>query len=168
MARAYLSSILIILCTVLVEFAILSNITILPAVPDIVLLVLLYFSVLNGKVFGESMGFFSGIFIDFLSGAPFGFNCLFRTVIGYIAGFLNQNINYTGFIIPALIGLLGTITKAFLIWLTSLFYTKIIPYDIISTSFIFELIINTLLSPVIFKFLSHFNKIICVSKEEII
>lgn len=168
MARAYLSSILIILCTVLVEFAILSNITILPAVPDIVLLVLLYFSVLNGKVFGESMGFFSGMFIDFLSGAPFGFNCLFRTVIGYIAGFLNQNINYTGFIIPALIGLLGTITKAFLIWLTSLFYTKIIPYDIISTSFIFELIINTLLSPVIFKFLSHFNKIICVSKEEII
>lgn len=168
MARAYLSSILIILCTVLVEFAILSNITILPAVPDIVLLVLLYFSVLNGKVFGESMGFFSGMFIDFLSGAPFGFNCLFRTVIGYIAGFLNQNINYTGFIIPALIGLLGTLTKAFLIWLTSLFYTKIIPYDIISTSFIFELIINTLLSPVIFKFLSHFNKIICVSKEEII
>ena len=168
MARAYLSSILIILCTVLVEFAILSNITILPAVPDIVLLVLLYFSVLNGKVFGESMGFFSGMFIDFLSGAPFGFNCLFRTVIGYIAGFLNQNINYTGFIIPALIGLLGTITKAFLIWLTSLFYTKIIPYDIISTSFIFELIINTLLSPVIFKFLSHFNKIICVSTEEII
>nr|MBQ2234524.1 rod shape-determining protein MreD [Treponema sp.] len=168
MARAYLSSILIILCTVLVEFAILSNITILPAVPDIVLLVLLYFSVLNGKVFGESMGFFSGMFIDFLSGAPFGFNCLFRTVIGYIAGFLNQNINYTGFIIPALIGLLGTLTKAFLIWITSLFYTKIIPYDIISTSFIFELIINTLLSPVIFKFLSHFNKIICVSKEEII
>lgn len=168
MTRAYLSSILIILCTVLVEFAILSNIIILPAVPDIVLLVLLYFSVLNGKVFGESMGFFSGMFIDFLSGAPFGFNCLFRTVIGYIAGFLNQNINYTGFIIPALIGLLGTITKAFLIWLTSLFYTKIIPYDIISTSFIFELIINTLLSPVIFKFLSHFNKIICVSKEEII
>lgn len=168
MTRAYLSSILIILCTVLVEFAILSNITILPAVPDIVLLVLLYFSVLNGKVFGESMGFFSGMFIDFLSGAPFGFNCLFRTVIGYIAGFLNQNINYTGFVIPALIGLLGTITKAFLIWLTSLFYTKIIPYDIISTSFIFELIINTLLSPVIFKFLSHFNKIICVSKEEII
>lgn len=168
MARAYLSSILIILCTVLVEFAILSNITILPAVPDIVLLVLLYFSVLNGKVFGESMGFFSGMFIDFLSGAPFGFNCLFRTVIGYIAGFLNQNINYTDFIIPALIGLLGTLTKAFLIWITSLFYTKIIPYDIISTSFIFELIINTLLSPVIFKFLSHFNKIICVSKEEII
>ena len=168
MARAYLSSILIILCTVLVEFAILSNITILPAVPDIVLLVLLYFSVLNGKVFGESMGFFSGMFIDFLSGAPFGFNCLFRTVIGYIAGFLNQNINYTGFIIPTLIGLLGTLTKAFLIWITSLFYTKIIPYDIISTSFIFELIINTLLSPVIFKFLSHFNKIICVSKEEII
>ena len=52
MARAYLSSILIILCTVLVEFAILSNITILPAVPDIVLLVLLYFSVLNLKVYG--------------------------------------------------------------------------------------------------------------------
>ena len=114
------------------------------------------------------MGFGALIFIDFLSGAPFGFNCLFRTVIGYIAGFLNQNINYTGFIIPALIGLLGTLTKAFLIWITSLFYTKIIPYDIISTSFIFELIINTLLSPVIFKFLSHFNKIICVSKEEII
>lgn len=168
MARAYISSILILLCTVLVESAILSNITILPAVPDIVLIVLLYFSVLNGKVYGESMGFYSGLFIDFLSGAPFGFNCLFRTVIGYIAGFLNQNINYTGFIIPALIGLLGTITKVFLIWITSLFYTKIIPYDIISTSFIFELIINTLLTPIIFKFLSHFNKIICVSKEEII
>lgn len=168
MAKAYFSSVLILLCTVLIEFSILSNITILPAVPDLVLLVILYFSIMNGKVFGESMGFCSGLFLDFLSGAPFGFNCLFRTVIGYIAGFLHQNINYTGFFIPALIGFVGTLTKAFMIWFISLFYTKIEPYHIISTSFIFELIVNTLLTPIVFRFLKSFNKIVSISREEII
>ena len=84
MLKSFSVSALILLCFSLLETAILSNISVLPAVPDLVLLCVLYFSLINGRMYGESTGFISGLFLDFLSGAPFGFNCVLRTLIGYL------------------------------------------------------------------------------------
>lgn len=165
MVKSFISSIIIIICTILIESSILSNISILPAVPDMVLIAVLYLGIINGKMFGILTGFISGLFIDFISGAPFGFNCMFRTLIGYLAGITGKHINYKGFLLPAFVGLLSTFTKIFLIWIISLFYTSIIPYNILSLSFLFELVINTLICPFIFKFLSSFNRFILLSNQ---
>ena len=167
MLKSYGISFTILLSLALIETSILSNISILPVVPDLVLIASIYISLLNGRGMGEICGFTSGLLLDFLSGAPFGFNCIFRTIIAYIAGFFGRTINYTGFVIPFVIGLLGTLSKALLIWITSLFYTSIQNYDVFSMKFLFELIFNALLTPVIFKLISCFKRSLNLYKEDL-
>lgn len=167
MFKSFLCSFLILLCSVIVETSILSNISFLPAVPDLALICVLYFSFLNGKNYGQVSGFLSGLFLDFLSGSPLGFNCLYRTVIGYLSGVFRRTINSSGFIVPSVIGLLATILKVFLIWLISLFFKSIKIYNIFTFSFLFELVMNVLLTPLMFKFLNSFRRILNIHEEEL-
>ena len=167
MFKSFLCSFLILLCSVIVETSILSNISFLPAVPDLALICVLYFSFLNGKNYGQVSGFLSGLLLDFLSGSPLGFNCLYRTVIGYLSGVFRRTINASGFIVPSVIGLLGTILKVFLIWLISLFFKSIKIYNIFTFSFLFELVMNVLLTPLMFKFLNSFRRILNIHEEEL-
>ena len=167
MFKSFLCSFLILLCSVIVETSILSNISFLPAVPDLVLICVLYFSFLNGKNYGQVSGFLSGLLLDFLSGSPLGFNCLYRTVIGYLSGVFRRTINSSGFIVPSVIGLLATILKVFLIWLISLFFKSIKIYNIFTFSFLFELVTNVLLTPLMFKFLNSFRRILNIHEEEL-
>ena len=167
MFKSFLCSFLILLCSVIIETSILSNISFLPAVPDLVMICVLYFSFLNGKNYGQVSGFLSGLLLDFLSGSPLGFNCLYRTVIGYLSGVFRRTINSSGFIVPSVIGLLATILKVFLIWLISLFFKSIKIYNIFTFSFLFELVMNVLLTPLMFKFLNSFRRILTIHEEEL-
>ena len=167
MFKSFLCSFLILLCSVIVETSILSIISFLPAVRDLVLICVLYFSFLNGKNYGQVSGFLSGLLLDFLSGSPLGFNCLYRTVIGYLSGVFRRTINSSGFIVPSVIGLLATILKVFLIWLISLFFKSIKIYNIFTFSFLFELVMNVLLTPLMFKFLNSFRRILNIHEEEL-
>ena len=102
MVKVFSVSTLILLIFAMVETAILSNLSFLPAVPDLVLLASLYIVMMNGKTAGVILGFVSGLILDFITGCPFGYNCLLRTLICYFAGFFNKNLNLAGFFIPFL------------------------------------------------------------------
>lgn len=158
MTKSYLSSFLCLVIFVLIESAILSKIAILPAVPDLMLMCSLYLAVNNGSVHGQITGFTSGLLVDFLSGSPFGLNCLIRTIIGYVAGFLKKMLNLKSFVVTFLIGFLGTILKVLLIYVASFFFPNMMnTYNIFSKLFLFELLLNSLLCPLMFKFLDYFS-----------
>ncbi|UKI52630.1 MAG: rod shape-determining protein MreD [Treponema sp.] len=163
MVKVFSVSTLILLIFAMVETAILSNLSFLPAVPDLVLLASLYIVMMNGKTAGVILGFVSGLILDFITGCPFGYNCLLRTLICYFAGFFNKNLNLAGFFIPFLIGLCGTFAKVFITWLISLFYPNtVVTYSMISVSFFTELLLNSVLAPMIFKITSCFNRYIAL------
>ena len=144
----------------LFESAILSNILFLPAIPDFLLLSVLYFSFTFGRKTGVTTGFFSGLFIDFFSGCPFGLNCLLRTVIGYVSGFFNKTFNIRGIILPCIIAFTGTVSKCFLQIFISFFYPNIVnKYSVFSVMFLSELVMNVVFAPIVFKFLSVFDSI---------
>lgn len=161
MLKSYLFSIFILLCAVLIETAVLSNIAVLPAVPDLLLICSLFFALNNGSLFGETMGFTSGLFVDFLSGAPFGLNSLVRTIIGYVSGLFKKVLNIKSFFVLFLIGFGATLVKAGLIYFASILFPNMInSYNIFSLIFVFELGVNSFLTPIIFKFLDCFSKFI--------
>ena len=169
MLKSFSVSTLILLCCALLESAILSNITVLPAVPDLSLLCVLYFSIQNGKIIGEGTGFISGIFIDFLSSGPFGVNCIVRTVVGYVGGLFNKTISTDGLFIPLMLGFTATITKALVLLLVALLYpTKVVAYNPFTSLFLFELGCNTFLCPIVFKILSIFKNSINLKPESIV
>lgn len=169
MIKSFSVSTIIILCAALIESAVLANITVLPAVPDLVLICVLYFSIENGKLMGESTGFISGVFLDFLSACPFGLNCLLRTILGFIGGIFNKTLNTDGFFIPALLGFCATIIKALLLWFISFLYpSSVVAYNPFTLSFLFEVLFNTILTPVLFKFLGLFHNTVLLKPETII
>ncbi len=163
MTKSFIVSALIILCIAMAESAILSNLAVLPAVPDLMLISSLYLSLVNGRGYGEAAGFLSGLALDFLSGAPLGFNCIFRTIIGYAAGFFSTSLNYGGVFIPCMIGLSGTLAKALLVRLIALFFPAVaLSYRIFSVPFAFELAANVALTPLMFRLLGSFRHAIAL------
>jgi|SRR5574344_1707668 rod shape-determining protein MreD len=169
MWKSFFVSVIIILCAALIESVILSNITILPAIPDLVMICVLYISLENGKLMGETTGFVSGLFLDFMSACPFGLNCLLRTILGYIGGLFNKTFNTDGFFIPSLLGLCTTISKALLLWFFSFLYpSSVVAYNPFTLSFLFEIIFNVVLTPFIFKLLKLFKNSLLLKPETII
>ena len=159
MVRSLLISTLFLFAATIIESSILSNISFLLVVPDLVLICCIYFSLLNGKLYGEVSGFISGLFLDFITGLPMGFNCIIRTIIGYITGLFSNTIIISGLVIPMASVGIATLTKKLLIFLISLFFPKLSlnVYSIISYEFLFEFCANIILAPVVFKFLSFFK-----------
>lgn len=168
MIKYFVSSTLVLLSAALIECSILSNMMILPVIPDLSLLCILFFSIHNGKFFGEINGLTSGIFIDFLSSAPFGLNCLLRSTMSYIFGFFNKRINSEGIFIPMILGALATIFKMILIYIFSLIFKDIVlSYNPFSLLFLFELILNTILTPFVFKLLKLLSRYLILPPERI-
>lgn len=168
MVKSFFISALILLCTALTEATIFSNITLLPAIPDLSLLCVVYIALQNGRLMGEAAGFVSGLFLDFLSAGPFGLNCLIRTVVGFLSGLFTKTINTDGFFVSPLLGCAATILKALLLWAISfLFPFAVVSYTPISWNFLWELGINTVLCPFLYQFLSLFKKSLVLRPEEV-
>ena len=168
MIKSFTVSSTIILCLLMIETAILSNISALPVVPDLLLLSTIYFSLVNGRTYGQLSGFASGLLLDFVSGVPLGFNCLYRTIIGYAAGFFCGTLDFTGIFRPCVMGASGTIVKFFLIYIISLFFPAVtMAHGIISIYFLFEFVINIILAPIMFKLFGAFEKLILIRSSEL-
>lgn len=164
MVKSFLTSTFILLCALVIESSILSNINFLIAVPDLILICSIYFSLLNGKLYGETTGFISGLILDFSTGIPFGFNCLYRTIIGYVYGFFSETVILKGLFMPMLTVGIGTILKSILIHLIAFFFpnTNVYLTSIISINFLFELAANVIIAPFIFKFLNLFVRTLSI------
>lgn len=158
MIKSYLSSILTLILFVLVESALLSNISFLPAFPDFMMICVLYFSVRNGKIAGQTMGFASGLLLDFFGSAPFGMSCIVRTLMGYLGGIFHNLMNYKSPLVSIVAGFSATIVKAVLIYGISLLFPRHVnSYHIFSSVFALELVLNTIFTPIMFKFLDAFE-----------
>lgn len=168
MTKSILVSTFILFCSVIIESSILSNITFLMVVPDLVLISNVYFALLNGKIAGTSTGFISGLMLDFVTGIPFGFNCLFRTIMGYVFGCFTETVLLKGIIIPMVTIGLATLFKSLLVSVVIVFFPNVNVFHpgIISQEFLFEFIINILLAPIAFKFLGFFNSLLEISTTQ--
>lgn len=126
--------------------------------PDIILLLLLYIGFYQGALTGQIVGFFAGFALDFLSASPFGFYALIYCIVGFISGLFYQKMYTRGFFIPFFIGIFGTLLKTILISIIGVLYpTVLIPYTLISLNLMKETVLNGLLNPLIFWFLSLFT-----------
>ncbi len=149
---------ILIISVVLIEASALSNWQLLPVMPDIMLLATIYIGMKNGPIIGQVTGFFSGLMIDFLSASPFGLNSMIRTILGFFSGMLHLNVHTKGIVIPSIIAVIATISKAVLLFIISFFYpNKIVLYSLFSSTLWFECVFNAVLAPVIFGLLSMFS-----------
>ena len=167
--RNFITSVLFILSFLFFESSILSNITFLPVIPDFLLLFTVYVSIQKGSLQGESIGFSSGLLIDFISAAPLGFNALLRTIIGFISGLFHLTIGTTGIFTPMIIGVVATSLKVLFTYFISFFFPGVVlAYSFFSKIFLFECIFNGLLAPIMFFIFSKFKGISLVQVASIV
>lgn len=165
--KTFLTCTVFILSFLFFECSILSNIFFLPVVPDLLLLFTIYISIQKGCLQGETVGFFSGLLLDFVSAAPLGLNALLRTIIGFITGLFHLTVGTSGFVTPIILGVSATVVKVFFTYVISFLFRGVIPYAFFSKTFLFECIFNGLLAPVLFYIFSKFQSIAQVKVSSI-
>ena len=165
MAKSIIVSTLILFFTAILEASIFSNISFFIVVPDFLLICSIYFSLLNGKFYGETTGFLSGLFLDFITGVPLGLNCLLRTILGYIFGLFSETVIISGIIMPVLSVGVGTLVKRLLLILIGILFPgcNVSIYGFVSTQFLFEFCANVILAPFIFFILGYAKNVLAIS-----
>jgi len=144
----------------ILQSTVLDKISFFKAVPDLALCVIVFSAYVNGTMPGQISGFFSGLFLDFLSQAPLGLNCFVRTIIGALTGIFKGAFFLDIIFMPAILCALATIVKAIICVLLHFVIGPAVPLPSFVTSvFWIELGLNALSAPLLFLLLRKFKPI---------
>jgi len=153
----------VILCVVawILQSTLIARISLLNVIPDIALCIVVFSAYVNGTMTGQISGFFSGLFLDFISAAPLGLNCLVRTVIGALTGIFKGAFFLDVFFLPVILCALATLLKALVILIIHLFMGSAVPaYSFTASKLWIELGLNALCAPILFLLLRNFRPIL--------
>jgi len=94
----------IIVVALLIQLTLINSVTILGLKPDLIMIVVVVFSMLKGAKEGTVSGFTSGLLQDIFSTGLLGINALAKTVIGFSCGIIKEKIfhEHILFIIPVI------------------------------------------------------------------
>jgi rod shape-determining protein MreD len=150
----------------LIQSSLLSRIRVYNAMPDLTLGILVYSAYVNGTMTGQLTGFFSGVFLDFLSMSPLGLFTLIRTVIGALAGLIKGIFFLDSVLLPVALCATATFARALMLFALHVLLGNVIPvYSFTDPVFWVELGLNAITAPFLFGFLRQFKPLL-VAKEE--
>ena len=142
----------IIVVALLIQLTLINSITILGLKPDLILVVVVIFSLLKGEKEGTISGFASGLLQDIFSTGLLGINALVKTVICFTCGILRKKIfhEHILFLIPVITFIASFIQSILIFFLLRTFG---IEYNLIwslKQVALPEALYSSLLSPFIF------------------
>jgi rod shape-determining protein MreD len=151
MIKSILGTTFFAMIAAVLQSTLLSHIALYRAVPDLALGIVVYSAYINGSMTGQLAGFFSGIFLDFLSAAPLGLNALIRTLTGALAGLMRGAFFLDLFFLPMALCALATLLKAVIMFFLNLLLSGTVPaYPLMAPTLWIELAFNTVTAPFLF------------------
>jgi rod shape-determining protein MreD len=105
------ASILLLISVALIQSAVMPHLTLWGVKPDLMLLVVISWSLLRGAREGIVWGFIGGLCLDLLSGAPFGLSALALLIVSFFSGLGEATVFRTYIMLP-----LATVFVASLIY----------------------------------------------------
>jgi rod shape-determining protein MreD len=118
MRTDYIFALLLFFPILVIQTTIVPLIAINGVVPDLIMILLVFYSLRLGQIHGTILGFIYGFLFDLITGSLLGSSMLSRTVTGFIAGyFYNENKHelYLKSYILALIVLLCSTIDSFIL-----------------------------------------------------
>ena len=100
---------LIIIISLLLQVTIIARISVFGSKFDLLLALVICVALLTGTLYGEVIGFISGICYDIISGGPFGAHSFSMAIIGYGVGFFHGSLYVDNPLTQALFGFGGTL-----------------------------------------------------------
>ncbi len=104
----------------LIQTTIVPLLAIETVIPDLILILLVYYSITQGQIYGSALGFIYGFLFDIITGSLLGSAMIAKTVAGFTAGYFSsenkqdQNlISYNFALIVLLSSLIDSTINAF-------------------------------------------------------
>lgn len=92
MRTEYILPFLLFIPVLIIQITILPFFSLEGAVPDLILILLVFYGIKYGHITGTILGFFYGLFFDLITGGLLGSAMFTKTLSGFIAGyFSNEN-----------------------------------------------------------------------------
>ncbi|MDR2049461.1 MAG: rod shape-determining protein MreD [Treponema sp.] len=167
MAKNVVWATVFIIVAALIQSTLLSLLTDQHITPDLTLGILVYSAYVNGTMTGQITGFFSGIFLDFLSASPLGLNTFIRTVIGALAGLIKGTFFLDAVVLPMALCATATFVRALMLFILRLLFGNAIEaFSFVEPVFWIELCLNTFTAPLLFGFLNQFKPLLAAGREK--
>lgn len=90
MKSNYIISILIFIPVLIIQSTVIPLISIGEVIPDLILILLVYYSITEGQIYGTVLGFIYGLCFDFVTGSLLGSAMIAKTVAGFVAGYFSS------------------------------------------------------------------------------
>ncbi|GAB6281529.1 MAG: hypothetical protein STSR0008_02690 [Ignavibacterium sp.] len=144
MLKNYIAPVLLFFVVLIIQIIIVPLIAIQDVVPDLILILLVFYTLKNGQLYGTILGFIFGLLFDLITGGMIGSAMFSKTLSGFIAGyFYNENRihqYYKSLTFPLIIILCSLIDSVTLTFISN--------FDLNVN--LFRLIVNKALFPAIF------------------
>jgi rod shape-determining protein MreD len=116
----YITPIIIFFFVYLLQITVIPLIRLAGIIPDLILIILVYYSITRGQLYGTILGAVYGLLVDLISGNLLGLSMLSKTVAGFSAGYFagetkkETNINTYNFsLIVLLCSFIDTVIFSF-------------------------------------------------------
>lgn len=90
MKTSYFFSILLFIPVLIIQTTVVPLISIGQVIPDLILILLVYYSITEGQIYGTVLGFFYGLIFDLVTGSLLGSAMISKTVAGFVAGYFSS------------------------------------------------------------------------------
>lgn len=92
MRALYIFAIILFFPLLLLQSTLIPLISIVGVIPDLILILLVYFTLRMGQIHGTVLGFIYGFLLDMITGNIFGSAMIAKTISGFVTGyFYNEN-----------------------------------------------------------------------------
>ena len=107
----------VIVITIIVQSTLLPLITIKGICPDMLLVVVVSYSLLSGKEKGIGVGFFAGLLQDLAFGSIFGINTLSKLATGYVCGLAERKVFKEHMLLPVAATAVATVFNSLVMFM---------------------------------------------------
>lgn len=86
----YIISIVLFFPILLIQLTVVPLLSVNAAIPDLILILLVYYSITEGQIYGSLLGFIYGFFFDIITGSLIGSTMIAKTLAGFTAGYFSS------------------------------------------------------------------------------
>ena len=85
--------------------------------PDLIIILLVFYTLRNGQIYGSVLGFIFGLLFDLASGGLIGSSMFSKTLAGFIAGYFynekNPEVNYNAIVFVSIVLVCSSVDSLF-------------------------------------------------------
>lgn len=96
----YILSIVLFFPVLLLQTTLIPLISINGIAPDLVIILLVFYTINNGQIFGTVLGFVYGFFFDLITGSLLGSAMISKLLAGFIAGYFSSETKRNIYLMP--------------------------------------------------------------------